>query len=234
MTRSKGRIKGSTNDSGGGSGPDGSGEEAGYQAIVDRLAELYPEAACTLDFSNAYQLLVATVLAAQCTDERVNKVTRDLFVKYPTPEALAMADREELEEDIHELGFFRNKSKNLIAAATAIVEEHGGEVPASREELTELPGVGRKTANAVLANAFDTPAFAVDTHVQRVSNRLGLASSDKVRETEEQLTRRIARERWVDTHHRLIRHGRQVCAARRPACEDCGLREMCREYGEDA
>lgn len=195
--------------------------------ILDLLKEHYPDAASELNFKNAYELLVATVLAAQCTDARVNTVTPKLFSLYPNPAALAKADKSELEQIIHSLGFYSTKSANLIAAAKRMVEEYGGEVPRSMDELVTLPGVGRKTASVVLSNAFDIPAFAVDTHVFRVSKRLGLASRKDVLTSEKELCALIPQSDWKDAHHWLLLHGRRVCSARKPKCGECFLNELC-------
>ena len=185
-------------------------------AILGKLEEMYPEAKAELVFSNPYEMLVATMLSAQCTDKQVNKVTPEVFARYPDATAMAEARVEDLYPMVKSCGF-----KSIIR------DEHGGEVPRTREELTRLPGVGRKTANVVLSNAFGIPAFAVDTHVFRVSNRLGLCRADTVEETERQMTRLIPEEKWGEAHHWLIWHGRRVCKAQRPLCGECGLRELC-------
>ncbi len=202
--------------------------------ILRILEDLYPEATCALHHRNPYELLIATILSAQCTDKRVNEITPALFVKYPTPEALAGADLSELERAIEACGLFRMKAKNLLATANQLIEIYQGEVPPSREALMTLPGVGRKTANVVLSNAFGVPAIAVDTHVQRVSNRLGLAMSDNVLETEQQLMARIPENSWSAAHHWLIYHGRQICHARSPKCEICALAPHCKHFKERA
>ena len=195
-------------------------------AILGKLEEMYPEAKAELVFSNPYEMLVATMLSAQCTDKQVNKVTPAVFARYPDANAMAEARVEDLYPMVKSCGF-RSKAGNIIGACKIIREEHGGQVPDTREELTRLPGVGRKTANVVLSNAFGVPAFAVDTHVFRVSNRLGLCKADTVEETERQMTRLIPEEKWGLAHHWLIWHGRRVCKAQRPLCEECGLRELC-------
>ena len=197
------------------------------QAVLSVLAAAYPDAQCALHHRSAFELLVATILSAQCTDKRVNEVTPRLFAAFPTPRALAEADPAGVERIISECGLYKMKAKHIVGASRLIVEEHAGEVPGSMEELMRLPGVGRKTANVVLANAFGVPAIAVDTHVQRVSNRIGLAAGGDVLETERQLMRRIPRELWSQAHHWLIWHGRQVCTARSPRCEVCPLAEHC-------
>ena len=194
--------------------------------MLGRLEEMYPEAKAELVFSNPYEMLVATMLSAQCTDKQVNKVTPAVFARYPDASSMAEAQVEELYPMVKSCGF-KSKAGNIIAACRIIREEHGGQVPDTREALTRLPGVGRKTANVVLSNAFGIPAFAVDTHVFRVSNRLGLCKADTVEETERQMTRLIPEEKWGQAHHWLIWHGRRVCKAQRPLCEECGLRDLC-------
>lgn len=196
--------------------------------ILDILASMYPDAHCELNFRNPFELLIATILSAQSTDRQVNKVTERLFARYPTPWDFLPLSEEELAEEIRGLGLYRNKSKNILQTCRILVEQYQGEVPAEREALEKLPGVGRKTANVVLSNAFGVPALAVDTHVQRVSNRLGLADSKNPLETEKQLTEKIPREEWSITHHRLIWHGRRICSARNPKCEICDLAPYCR------
>lgn len=191
------------------------------------LKESYPDAKPALHFSSPFELLVATMLSAQCTDKQVNKVTDILFKKYNTAEAFSKIDYETLEPFIHSCGFFRMKGHNIIAMSRILTEKYGGEVPRTREELTALPGVGRKTANVVLSNAFGIPAIAVDTHVFRVSNRIGLAEANDVEKTEQQLMENIPEEDWSAAHHWLIYHGRLVCAAQKPKCEECTLREVC-------
>lgn len=191
------------------------------------LKESYPDAKPALHFSSPFELLVATMLSAQCTDKQVNKVTDVLFKKYNTAEAFSQIDYETLEPFIHSCGFFRMKGHNILAMSRILTEKYGGEVPQTREELTALPGVGRKTANVVLSNAFGIPAIAVDTHVFRVSNRIGLAEANDVEKTEQQLMKNIPEEDWSAAHHWLIYHGRLVCAAQKPKCEECTLREVC-------
>ena len=195
-------------------------------AILEKLEEMYPEAKAELVFSNPYEMLVATMLSAQCTDKQVNKVTPAVFARYPDANAMAEARVEDLYPMVKSCGF-KSKAGNIIGACRMIKDLHGGQVPDSREELMKLPGVGRKTANVVLSNAFGLPAFAVDTHVFRVSNRLGLCKADTVEETEKQMTRLIPEEKWGEAHHWLIWHGRRVCKAQWPLCEECGLRELC-------
>lgn len=200
-------------------------------AVVARLAELYPDAQCSLNHANPFELLVATILSAQCTDARVNLVTPAFFRRYPTPEALARALRADVEKLIQSTGFFRNKAKNLIACAQALVAEHGGQVPATLEALVPLPGVGRKTANVVLGNAFGVPGMVVDTHVKRLSRRLGLAEGNTPEKIEQELMATVPPAEWVQLSHRLIEHGRKVCKAQRPACEGCPLANLCPRVG---
>ena len=193
-----------------------------------RLSATYPDAHCALDHEDPYQLLVATILSAQCTDKRVNMVTPDLFRSYPAAPALADANPDELEEAIRSTGFFRNKTKSLLGMARAAVERHGGSIPDTMEELTELPGVGRKTANVVLGNAFGKNiGIVVDTHVTRLSNRLGLTRETDAVKIEEDLMPLFPPEQWTMVSHLLIEHGRQICIARAPECEVCPLNDIC-------
>ncbi len=200
--------------------------KAKKEAALQKLEEMYPEAKAELVFSNPYEMLVATILSAQCTDKQVNKVTPAVFERWPDANAMAGATEEELYPLVKSCGF-RSKAGNIIAACRIIRDEYGGQVPCSMEKLTALPGVGRKTANVVLYNAFGIPAFAVDTHVFRVSNRIGLCKADTVEETERQMTKLIPREKWGNAHHWLIWHGRRVCKAQRPLCDACGLKDLC-------
>jgi len=196
--------------------------------IYKRLEEHYPNAHCALDFKTPFQLLVATILSAQCTDKRVNMVTPALFKRYPTPAAMSEAKPEELEEMIKSTGFFRNKTKSLLAMSRAVAEEHGGQVPDTMEELVRLPGVGRKTANVVLGNAYDkNEGVVVDTHVGRLSARLGLTKQTDPVKVEQDLVKLFPREEWTMLSHLLIEHGRQICEARRPKCEVCFLNDIC-------
>lgn len=199
------------------------------KAILAELKNLYPDAGPELNFTNPYETLVATMLSAQCTDKQVNKVTPALFARYPDAVSMAAASVEDVYPMVKSCGF-KSKANNIIEACRLIALNHGGEVPQTMEELTALPGVGRKTANVVLANAFKVPAIAVDTHVFRVSNRLGLADANDVENTEKQLMRAIPKSDWCDAHHWLIFHGRRVCKAQRPQCEVCTLREMCKAH----
>lgn len=195
-------------------------------AILETLEQMYPDAKPELIFSNPYETLVATMLSAQCTDRQVNKVTPAVFARWPDANAMAEASVDELFPLVKSCGF-RSKAGNIIAACRMIKEQHGGQVPDTMEALTALPGVGRKTANVVLSNAFGIPAFAVDTHVFRVTNRLGLCRAETVEETERQMTRLIPREKWGKAHHWLIWHGRRLCKAQRPLCEECALNALC-------
>ncbi len=195
--------------------------------ILAILGHTYPEAHSELNFDTPFHLLVATILSAQCTDQRVNQVTARLFRSYPKPEDLLRLGEDGLEEEIRECGLFRNKAKNILATCRVLIDRYGGEVPATLEELNSLPGVGRKTANVVGSNAFSIPTIAVDTHVLRVSNRLGLAESDNVDKVEAQLREKIPREQWIKAHHWLIWHGRRICQARHPKCEICPLNTHC-------
>ena len=197
--------------------------------ILAELERLYPDARPALHFDNPYQLLVAVILSAQCTDVKVNLVTPALFAAYPDAHALAAAQPEQVEPYIKTCGLYHNKARNLVMTARALVEQYGGEVPADHDRLTQLPGVGRKTANVVMSCAFGADAIAVDTHVFRVSNRLGLADAGDVLKTEQQLMQNIPREKWSHAHHWIIFHGRRVCAARKPDCAHCTLAALC-EY----
>ncbi len=200
--------------------------------VTQILKRLYPGARCSLDYQNPFQLLVATILSAQCTDERVNKVTPDLFRRYPAPADVAGAEIGEIEEAIRSTGFFRNKAKAIQEASRDLVAKHGGRVPASLEALVELRGVGRKTANVVLGNAFDVAeGIVVDTHVARLSRRLGLTKATDPVKIEQDLMERVDRSEWTLFSHLLIHHGRAVCQARKPRCEACGLSELCPKIG---
>lgn len=197
-------------------------------AILARLRVAYPDARCALDHADAYQLLVATILSAQCTDARVNLVTPAFFARYPTPEDLARAEPAEVEALIRSTGFFRNKTRSLIGMAQALVAEHRGLVPRTMEELRVLPGVGRKTANVILGNAYDiNEGITVDTHVTRLSRLLGLTRHDEPVRIEQDLMPLFPREDWALVSHLLIFHGRQVCVARRPRCPECVLADLC-------
>ncbi|MEW5975255.1 MAG: endonuclease III [Acidobacteriota bacterium] len=202
--------------------------ELKVEQILDGLQEAYPEAQCALDHVNPFQLLVATMLSAQCTDATVNKVTPVLFGRFMTPEQLARASQAELEQIIHSTGFFRNKAKNIKAASQKIIDEFGGQVPADMTALLSLPGVARKTANVVLGTAFGIPSgVVVDTHVFRISRRLGLTRSTTPERVEEDLIKSLPQKEWILFSHRVIHHGRQVCTARRPQCGKCILEPYC-------
>ena len=197
--------------------------------ILDILEQAHPEATCALHYKNPYELVMATILSAQCTDERVNMVTPTLFARYPTPNALAGARPEDVEEIIRSTGFYRAKTKSLLGNARALVADHGGEVPRSMAEMVKLPGVGRKTASVVLGHVYDiAEGIAVDTHVLRVSNRLGIARGDDPIEVERQLMAIIPKERWTRTTDLIIFHGRKICDARRPLCGQCPVFALCR------
>ncbi|ADC51182.1 MULTISPECIES: endonuclease III [Alkalihalophilus] len=198
--------------------------------VLDIIAEMYPDAECELTHSNPFELLIAVVLSAQCTDALVNKVTPGLFAKYKQPEDYIAAPLEELEEDIRRIGLFRSKAKNIKKLSQSLVEQYNGEVPKDRDELVKLAGVGRKTANVVTSVAFGVPAIAVDTHVERVSKRLGICRwKDNVNVVEQTLMKKIPIELWSDSHHRLIFFGRYHCKAQSPKCETCPLLDRCRE-----
>ena len=200
--------------------------------ILDILKEDYPDAKCELNHESPFQLLVATILSAQTTDKKVNEVTETLFRDYPDLDAFLTLSVEELEERIKQIGLYRSKAKNLIMMCNQLKEKFNGEVPRTMEEITSLAGAGRKTANVVLSNAFGVPSIAVDTHVFRVSNRLGLADSDNVLEVEKQLQKELPKREWSLTHHLLIFHGRRCCIARNPKCEICNLTNYCKYYKE--
>ncbi len=202
------------------------------QLAVSTLSREYAHAKPALVFGNEFELLVSVILSAQCTDVRVNKVTEELFKQYNTPKAIAQMDIELLEDYIRSCGLYKNKANNIKAACAAILERFGGKVPDTREELMSLPGVGRKTANVVLSVAFGKPAFAVDTHVFRVANRIGIANGKTPDDVEKQVTAIIPKEDWGKAHHWLIYHGRQVCHSQRPDCKGCAVREYCKYYEE--
>lgn len=203
--------------------------------VMQSLEGLYPEAKPELNFSNPFETLVATILSAQCTDKRVNMVTARLFPKYPDAFAMAKLEPEELEPMIRECGLYHNKAKNIVAASRALVEQYGGQVPDTREQLMKLPGVGQKTAGVVLLAAFGDAQIPVDTHVFRVSRRIGLADANTPEKVETQLRAILSRDIWSFGHHLLIWHGRRVCAARNPACEKCPLSDgLCEKHMENA
>src|SRR5215470_5686463 len=198
------------------------------QQILQRLDERYPGATCALKHANVWELLVATILSAQSTDATVNKVTPELFRKYPTPAAMAAARPEQIEPDIYPTGFFRNKSKSLVGAAKGVVERFGGQVPDDMEQLLSLPGVARKTANVVLGTWFrKAVGVVVDTHVHRISRRLELTKADNPKQIEQDLMKVIPQEKWIDYSHQIIYHGRALCVARKPRCAECPLENIC-------
>ncbi|KAB2367111.1 endonuclease III [Bacillus thuringiensis] len=197
---------------------------------LDTMADMYPEAHCELVHDNPFELVIAVALSAQCTDVLVNKVTRNLFQKYKTPEDYLSVSLEELQQDIRSIGLYRNKAKNIQKLCRMLLDDYNGEVPSDRDELTKLPGVGRKTANVVVSVAFGIPAIAVDTHVERVSKRLAICRwKDSVLEVEKTLMKKVQMDEWGVTHHRMIFFGRYHCKAQRPQCEECRLLEVCRE-----
>ena len=201
------------------------------QSIHRNLAKQYPDAACALHYESPLQLLIATILSAQCTDVRVNLVTPSLFARYPDARAFADAKLPELEDAIRSTGFFRNKARNIKACCDAIVREHGGEVPGTLEALVKLPGIGRKTANVILGNAFSVPGITVDTHVGRLSRRLGLSKHHDPVKVEHDLMALLPAKDWTLFSHELILHGRQVCHARKPKCTACVLNRFCPKIG---
>jgi endonuclease-3 len=202
------------------------------KAILEGLDEMYPEASCELRHENPFQLLVSTILSAQCTDVRVNQVAETLYVKYPTPKHFAYANPGELEQDIRPTGFFRNKTKSVMGAAKKIVEEFGGQVPQTMEELLTLPGVARKTGNVVLGSGFGIASgVVVDTHVIRLSSRLDLTKHSDPKKIEQDLIKILPQEKWVIFSHQLIWHGRRLCVARKPRCAECKLEHLC--YAKD-
>lgn len=202
------------------------------QEVIDTLASLYPEAKYALNFSTPLELLVATILAAQCTDERVNAVTKDLFQKYRSARDFATAKQEELEEDVHPTGFYRNKAKSIRAACQYLLDHHNGEVPRTLAELVKVPGVARKTANVVLGNAFGiSEGFIVDTHVVRLATRLGWTQQEDPVKIEQELMQLVPPQEWLSLAHRLILHGRALCTARKPACGRCPLASCCPSAG---
>ncbi|MGZ0041659.1 endonuclease III [Paenibacillus polymyxa] len=198
--------------------------------ILDTIGTMFPDAHCELNHNNAFELTIAVLLSAQCSDQMVNKVTADLFQKYKSPEDYLAVPLEELEQDIRRIGLYRNKAKHIHNLCRILIDQYGGEIPSEHDQLVKLPGVGRKTANVVVSTAFDVPAIAVDTHVERVSKRLGFAGwDDSVLEVEKKLMKRVPRDEWSVTHHRLIFFGRYHCKAQNPQCQVCPLLDVCRE-----
>lgn len=199
--------------------------------MLDALRDRYPEAGCALVHQNTYQLLISVVLSAQTTDKSVNKVTGELFAKYPSPADLAEADQQDVIDIIKTIGMYKTKSRNIIALAGELVEKHGGKVPEDYDELVKLPGVGRKTANVVLAVGFGHQRIAVDTHVFRLANRIGLVKEKDVLKTELGLMKVLPEDRWTEAHHSLIFHGRNCCTARNPKCGECPINGLCEKVG---
>ncbi|MCR5595591.1 MAG: endonuclease III [Lachnospiraceae bacterium] len=196
--------------------------------ILERLDEKYgTEYVCYLTHENAWQLLIATILSAQCTDARVNIVTKDLYVKYPTVQAFAQANLKELEQDIHSTGFYHNKAKNIIACCKKLMEDYGGEVPSDLDELTKLPGVGRKTANVIRGNIYNIPSIVVDTHVKRISRKLGLTNNEDPVKIEYDLMKILPKDHWITWNIHIITLGRTICKAPTPKCDECFLRDIC-------
>lgn len=196
--------------------------------VLDSLSHDYPDAKCALDYDTKFRLAVSVILSAQTTDVSVNKITPVLFADYPDAYALAAADNKDIEEKIRAIGLYRNKAKNIIAMAKAVVDQYDGEIPGDFDELVKLPGVGRKTANVILSEAFGEQRIAVDTHVFRVVNRIGITDEKDVLNTERELMRRLPHDRWTAAHHLFIFHGRRCCKARTPNCEGCSIKEICR------
>ncbi|HEY8496500.1 MAG TPA: endonuclease III [Limnochordales bacterium] len=209
-----------------------SGWRLNVPAILELLANMYPDARCALNYTTPFELLVACILSAQCTDKRVNIVTARLFPRYHRPEHFASMSPDELAEEIKDCGLYRSKAKHIVELSQILLDRYDGRVPDNREELMQLPGVGRKTANVVLSNAFDRPAIAVDTHVFRVANRIGLADAPDPLKTELQLMEAIPEELWSRAHHWLIHHGRTLCHARHPQCHACPIQPYCRYAAE--
>lgn len=201
--------------------------------IVEILKNTYPDAKCSLDFTTPFEMLIAVILSAQCTDERVNKTTPSLFAKYSTPEDFENIDITELENLIHPCGFYKNKAKNIKATAKIIIDKYNGKVPETMEELMSLPGVGRKTANVVMLEAFNNPqGIAVDTHCKRIANKVGLSNKKEPEKIEQDLLKIIPKEYYKDMNHILIWHGRNICIARNPKCETCPINMYCKEYSK--
>ncbi len=212
--------------------PKSTPEQKHAAAVARKLAQAYPDAVCALENETPFQLLVATILSAQCTDERVNLVTPELFRRFPDAHAMAAAPRPELEKIIQSTGFFRAKAKNIQACAQMLVERHDGEVPQNLDDLVALAGVGRKTANVVLGTSFRIPTgVVVDTHVTRIAGRLGLTTHTDAVKIERDLMQQLPKKEWIDFSHRVIHHGRRICKARKPLCDDCSLAKLCPRIG---
>lgn len=203
-------------------------KEEDTKILLEEMGKMYPAPECALEFGSLFQLLIAVILSAQTTDKQVNVVTKDLFREYPDAASLAEADPEAVEEIIRRIGMYKTKTKNIIAASRILVEEYGGEVPEDFDRLVKLPGVGRKTANVVLAVGCGVPAIPVDTHVFRVANRIGIVREKDVLKTELALMEQLPKDSWIDMHHALIWHGRRVCKARKPECDTCSIADICR------
>ncbi len=202
--------------------------------IVSAIDELYESPKSELVYHSNYELLVAVILSAQCTDKRVNIVTKDLFEEFNTPEKMIELSQEELEKKIHACGFFHDKAKHILEMSNDLIKRHNGEVPSTKKELLELSGVGEKTANVMLATGFGVPAIAVDTHVFRVSNRLGLAKATNVQKTQRDLEKNIPKDKWIKFHHALVLHGRYVCKSQKPKCDECGLKNCCKFFKQNS
>ena len=199
--------------------------------IIKILKEFYPDAICSLNFRNPFEMMISVMLAAQCTDERVNKTTPSLFAKYSTPELMAEADIKDLEEIIHPCGFYKNKAKNVKACCKKILDEFNGEVPNNMKDLQSLPGVGRKSANVIMLEAFHNPqGIAVDTHAKRISNRIGFSKQEEPEKVEQDLLKQIPKEYYYDVNHLLVWHGRKTCDSRKPKCDECPVKEFCNKY----
>ncbi|MBC8062044.1 MAG: endonuclease III [Clostridiaceae bacterium] len=199
---------------------------------LEKLYEMYPSAECELRHTNSFELLISTVLSAQTTDKKVNQVTEKLYQEFKTPQDFVTLKQEELEGKIKEIGLYKSKAKHILSLCKVLIEKFNSTVPGTMEELIILDGVGRKTANVVLSNAFNIPAFAVDTHVFRVANRIGLSNGKDVTVVENQLMKKVPKELWIISHHTLIFHGRRICKARKPLCQECGVNNLCEFYNK--
>lgn len=205
--------------------------------IIEILKEFYPDATCSLDFTTPFEMVISVMLSAQCTDERVNKTTPELFTKYGKPELMANADIKDLEKIVHPCGFYKNKAKNIKACSQILIDKFGGEVPDNMEDLQSLPGVGRKSANVVMLEAFHNPqGIAVDTHAKRISNRIGFSKQTDPEKIEQDLLKQFPKEYYYDVNHLLVWHGRTICDSRKPKCDECPVKQYCNEYkkGEGA
>ena len=201
--------------------------------IIEILKEYYPDATCSLDFKNPFEMMISVMLAAQCTDERVNKTTPELFAKYGTPELMAKADIKDLENIVHPCGFYKNKAKNMKACSQMILDKFDGQVPNNMKDLQSLPGVGRKSANVIMLEAFHDPqGIAVDTHAKRISNRIGFSNESDPEKVELDLLKQIPKELYYDVNHLLVWHGRKICDARKPKCEECPVSKYCKEFNK--